>query len=313
MHDRLAELTGTKKDGKSSQRYIDDKPVGKTDVAIDVVPENANVARPKFMEKFFLDVEEMQADLGKIAIATDRIAELNHQALIATASGEEQIVSQELCLVIDNTNKIAAHAKALLELIKKETADKKKDKNVPASEMRIRDNMSTTLTRKFMDTMKDYQKAQQKFKSDMKNKVKRQVQIVKPDASEQEIDMVMRSADPGAIYRSAILQGSNDSIKEVYMNCHDKYQDVLKLEQSVAELHQMFLDLALLVEQQGEMLDQIEFQVKTASNYIDAGNKEVTKALKSQKSWRKKICCLLFFGLIIILIAVLASGAFKSH
>ncbi|CAK4676643.1 unnamed protein product [Aphanomyces euteiches] len=312
MHDRLAELTG------------------KTDVAIDVVPENANVARPKFMEKFFLDVEEMQADLGKIAIATDRIAELNHQALIATASGEEQIVSQELCLVIDNTNKIAAHAKALLELIKKETADKKKDKNVPASEMRIRDNMSTTLTRKFMDTMKDYQKAQQKFKSDMKNKVKRQVQIVKPDASEQEIDMVMRSADPGklpslldhrwivtlssgAIYRSAILQGSNDSIKEVYMNCHDKYQDVLKLEQSVAELHQMFLDLALLVEQQGEMLDQIEFQVKTASNYIDAGNKEVTKALKSQKSWRKKICCLLFFGLIIILIAVLASGAFKSH
>ncbi|RHY26728.1 hypothetical protein DYB32_007344 [Aphanomyces invadans] len=160
--------------------------------------------------------------------------------------------------------------------------------------------------------MKEYQKAQQRFKSDMKNKVKRQVQIVKPDASEQEIDMVMRSADPGAIYRSAILQGSNDSIKEVYMTCHDKYQDVLKLEQSVAELHQMFLDLALLVEQQGEMLDQIEFQVKTASNYIDAGNKEVTKALKSQKSMRKKMCCLLFFGLVVVLIAVLASGAFKS-
>jgi len=58
------------------------------------------------------------------------------------------------------------------------------------------------------------------------------------------------------------LQGTAESIKEVYMNCHDKYQDVLKLEQSVAELHQMFLDLALLVEQQGEMLDQIEFQVK---------------------------------------------------
>jgi hypothetical protein len=39
-----------------------------------------------------------------------------------------------------------------------------------------------------------------------------------------------------------------------------KYQDVLTLEQSVAELHQMFLDFALLTEQQGELLDQIEFR-----------------------------------------------------
>ncbi|OQR94857.1 syntaxin [Achlya hypogyna] len=285
MNDRLAELTG-----KSSE------------VTIDI---------SEFMEKFFVDVEDMQADLGKIVLATDRISELNHQALLATAAGEEQTISQELCLVIDATNKIAAHAKGMLELIKKESAEKKKDKTVAASEIRIRDNMSTTLTRKFMDTMKEYQKAQQKFKADMKNKVKRQVQIVKPDASEQEIDMVMRSADPGAIYRSAILQGSAESIKEVYMNCHDKYQDVLKLEQSVAELHQMFLDLALLVEQQGEMLDHIEFQVKAASNYIEAGNKEVTKAIKTQKSMRKKQCCLLVFGLVIVLIAVAAAGGFK--
>jgi t-SNARE complex subunit (syntaxin) len=36
---------------------------------------------------------------------------------------------------------------------------------------------------------------------------------------------------------------------------------VLTLEASIAELHQMFLDFALLVEQQGELLDQIEYQV----------------------------------------------------
>lgn len=36
---------------------------------------------------------------------------------------------------------------------------------------------------------------------------------------------------------------------------------MLTLEASIAELHQMFLDFALLVEQQGELLDQIEYQV----------------------------------------------------
>lgn len=34
------------------------------------------------------------------------------------------------------------------------------------------------------------------------------------------------------------------------------------LEASVAELHQMFLDFALLPEEQGELLDQIEYQAK---------------------------------------------------
>ena len=69
-----------------------------------------------------------------------------------------------------------------------------------------------------------------------------------------------------------ITQGeAADTIRNAYMNVADKYQDVLALEASVAELHQMFLDFALLTEQQGELLDQIEFQVKSASDFIDEG------------------------------------------
>jgi t-SNARE complex subunit (syntaxin) len=67
-----------------------------------------------------------------------------------------------------------------------------------------------------------------------------------------------------------------------------KYQDVLTLEQSVAELHQMFLDFALLTEQQGELLDQIEFQVKQAGDYVEEANVDVHQAIEYQKSIRKK-------------------------
>lgn len=220
-------------------------------------------------------------------------------------------MSNELTLVIETSNKNATHAKGILELLKKESAERKRDKNTPVSELRIRDNMCATLTKKFMDCMKEYQKAQQKYKNDMKAKVKRQVQVVKPDASDAEIDAVMRSPDPGSIYKTAILQGAADAVREVYLNVQDKYADVIRLEQSVAELHQMFLDLALLVEQQGEMLDQIEFQVRTAANYVEQGNNEVSKALKSQKSARNKKCCLLFVGLAIVLVIVLVA-AFKK-
>ncbi|KAL3674820.1 hypothetical protein V7S43_000747 [Phytophthora oleae] len=301
MLDRLAEIKG--------------KAPPADQVAIDVGVRSRGVVRPKFMEVFFKDVEEMQLDLANIrqVLASQQISELNGKAILATSNVEEQAVSNELGFVIETTNKLAAHAKGLLERLKKESTERKKEKGTPLSEIRIRDNMCATLTKKFMDAMKDYQKAQQKYKADMKNKVKRQVQIVKPDASEAEIDAVMRSGDTGSIYKSAILQGgAAESITDVFLHCQDKYRDVLKLEQSVAELHQMFLDLALLVEQQGELLDQIDHQVRSAANYVEQGNQEMTKAIKYQKAHRKKMCCLLGVGVAILLAIVVIALVLKK-
>jgi len=84
------------------------------------------------------------------------------------------------------------------------------------------------------------------------------------------------------------------------MNAKDKYQDVLTLEASVAQLHQMFLDFAMLTEQQGEMLDQIEFQVKSASDFVDEGNVDMTQAVELQKELRKRQLCCCILALIII-------------
>ncbi len=75
---------------------------------------------------------------------------------------------------------------------------------------------------------------------------------------------------------------------------------MLTLEASVAELHQMFLDFALLTEKQGELLDQIEHQVKEAGDYIDQGNQEMVEAIELQKSIRKKQCCIILIVLIIL-------------
>jgi t-SNARE complex subunit (syntaxin) len=76
--------------------------------------------------------------------------------------------------------------------------------------------------------------------------------------------------------------------RTTYAKVAGKYQDVLTLEQSVAELHQMFLDFALLTEQQGELLDQIEFNVTQATDYVEEANVETHTAIEYQKSIRKK-------------------------
>jgi t-SNARE complex subunit (syntaxin) len=72
----------------------------------------------------------------------------------------------------------------------------------------------------------------------------------------------------------------------------------------LAELHQMFLDFALLTEEQGELLDQIESQVKSASDYIVEGEEELKRASVLQQKLRKKQCCIIITCLVIIGIIV---------
>ena len=76
----------------------------------------------------------------------------------------------------------------------------------------------------------------------------------------------------------------------------------MKLEKSIGELNQMFLDLAVLVQHQGEMLNNIEAQVDKAKDYMESGNKELKIALKNRKKTRRRMCCFIICVVVIFVI-----------
>lgn len=268
----------------------------------DVEMQENSKGDSQYMSQFFKEVDGIKEDVDAVSKASKDIGQINDQSMQSTTTAEEQALSKKLGPLIASTNKRAKRTKTLLGLLKDETDKLKEEGKLNASNVRVRENMNTTLTKKFIDEMKAYQQAQQKYKTDIKSKVTRQVQVVKPDATEEEIDEVLKS-DGGrdALYKKTILAGGvNDQIKTTYAKVAGKYQDVLTLEQSVAELNQMFLDFALLTEQQGELLDQIEHNVVQATDYVEEANIETHQAIVYQKSIRKKQCG------ILIIVAVAA-------
>ncbi len=86
----------------------------------------------------------------------------------------------------------------------------------------------------------------------------------------------------------------------------ERHSAVRELERQLLGLHQIFLDMAVLVEAQGEMLDNIETQVAKANEYVNQGNKALTSAKELQKDTRKWMCCAMALLLSICLIVVLA-------
>lgn len=267
----------------------------------------------KLMNFFFEDVDTIKSDIAAIIECTKRVGEINEEAVLATTTDKENELSGKLRPIIDAANKRAKRTKQLLALLKEDNTNYKEEGKIKPSDMRIRENLCNTLTRKFIDEMKAYQNAQQKYKADIKKKVKRQVHIVKPEATDDEIDAVMRSeGGKDALFKERILAGGvSDSIKTAYQKVQGKYQDVLTIEASVAELHQMFLDFALLTEQQGELLDQIEFNVKNAADYVEEANVEVTEAIEYSKKARKKQCIIIAIVVVLAVILLIWMGVLK--
>ncbi|GLI60902.1 hypothetical protein VaNZ11_003133 [Volvox africanus] len=76
-----------------------------------------------------------------------------------------------------------------------------------------------------------------------------------------------------------------DHMREFSYLFQSEYQQASSnLEQSLSELHQIFLDMTVLVEAQGEMLDNIEKQVARSVDYVKGG----TEALQDAKQLQKR-------------------------
>ena len=69
-----------------------------------------------------------------------------------------------------------------------------------------------------------------------------------------------------------------------------QHNDILELQKSLVELHQMFIDMATIVEAQGELFDRIEDHIEQTAIYTAAALKELEKAEEAKIASRKRCC-----------------------
>ncbi|CAM9827459.1 unnamed protein product [Heterosigma akashiwo] len=292
MNDRLAELQANLNRGPEQVTV---------DWAKD--PENPPQEKTVFLDDFFANVDELKRLIDAIKSATQQIKVLGQKEEVEVNKQREKAISDELNAIVTQTNRAAREGKELLSALKEDSTKGN------ASEKRIKSNLFTTLTRKFIAVTQDYQNAQSSYKTGIQKKVKRTVKVVMDDASEEEINAVIESgSSAGEVLQQAVLHKPAAVIENAYNAINDKYQDVVRLEASIRELHQMFLDFALLVEQQGELLDRIQNQVEAAYDDFEKGNENIEKAIESSKKVRKKQCCIIVIVIIVVIILLFALG-----
>jgi len=262
------------------------------------------------LNKFFQQVQEIREHIENIEQNTKRIEALYTASLGAAMEDQVTRGNREAENLVFDTNKIATTVKNKLRAMKTEIQqyDKEDEENKGgvSVEGRLRASQHSALSKKFVDIMAEYQDVQAKCKTKFKQRMERQYRIVQPDATQEQVDSALEGNQAGgAIFSAQFLAASQRAeAKKALKDIQERHVEILKLEESLRELHQLFLDMQLLVEAQGQMLNEIEKSVDKAVDYTEKGVSEMKKAVKYQKKSRKKmfilICCLIVLVIVIL-------------
>lgn len=83
-------------------------------------------------------------------------------------------------------------------------------------------------------------------------------------------------------------------------------EEITRIAKSIEELAQIFRELAVLVIDQGTILDRIDYNMENAVEHVKEGVKQLEQAEEHQKNSMATKCILLLVVLIIIMVAILS-------
>jgi len=94
-------------------------------------------------------------------------------------------------------------------------------------------------------------------------------------------------------------------VDDITMAVQSRDQEIAKIAQSIEELGQIFKELAVLVIDQGTVLDRIDYNMEAVVEHTKTGIKQLEKAEKSQKNARPLRCIICLSLTIFVLLVIL--------
>ncbi|XP_011874032.1 PREDICTED: syntaxin-1A isoform X1 [Vollenhovia emeryi] len=271
------------------------------DVADDV---SVNVGAPDdFMTEFFAEVEEIREMIDRIQTNVEDVKK-KHSAILSAPQTDEK-VKLELEDLMSDIKKTANKVRAKLKVIE-QNIEQEEHTNKSSADLRIRKTQHSTLSRKFVEVMTEYNRTQTDYRERCKGRIQRQLEITGRTTTNEELEEMLEQGNPAVFTQGIIME--TQQAKQTLADIEARHADIIKLENSIRELHDMFMDMAMLVESQGEMIDRIEYHVEHAVDYVQTATQDTKKALKYQSKARRKmifiIICVLISMVIIVAIII---------
>ncbi|KAI2796716.1 Syntaxin-1A, partial [Blomia tropicalis] len=235
-----------------------------------------------YMEEFFQEVEQIRENIEKMQTNVEEVKKI-HSAILSAPQTDDK-VKQQLEDLMADIKRTANRVRGKLKVME-QNIEQLEQTSMMSADFRIRKTQHSMLSQKFVEVMTDYNKTQTDYRERCKARIQRQLEITGRSTTNEELEEMLESGNP-AIFTQGIMTDTQQA-KQTLADIEARHADIIKLENSIRELHDMFMDMAMLVESQGEMIDRIEFHVSSALEYVEEAVKDTKKAMEYQRKARR--------------------------
>ncbi|KAK0141216.1 Syntaxin-3 [Merluccius polli] len=254
------------------------------------------VQNQEFMDDFFAQIEDIRGSIDKIDTSVADIKKLYSTILSAPTS--EQKTQDDLEAITNEIKKSANNARNKLKTIERQLESNTDER--ASADLRIRKSQHAILAKKFVEVMTKYNEAQMDFRDKSKGRIARQLEITGKATTDEELEEMLEGGN-AAVFSAGIMESkiNQQALNEI----EARHKDIMRLESSIKELHDMFVDIAMLVENQGGMIDRIESNMDQSVGFVERAVADTKKAAKFQQEARRKqmmiFCCCVILTLIV--------------
>ncbi|KAI6173892.1 Syntaxin-4 [Aphelenchoides besseyi] len=288
VRDRLREL-----EQRSRQEYPNQHANGTSVVVVD--PD-----RLPYDTRMLPELNQMNELRQSISRLEDRIRTLNlkqSQLLSAPQIGPQS--QEELEFMIDE---IKDHIRSLYPRISSIKASIIRDRQLghqSETKIAIRQNQYDLIKRRFEDVYELFNSNQVDYKRRLSRRVKRQLQpLTTEHLTDQDVDEMLESKAEDIFYRriNPLMASGQAVLKEVT----HRHNEILSLGRSIKELHDLYLEVQMMISLQGETVNDIENNVQLATDAVHEGNQNVIVAKNYKKQAQRKTCILVIVGVAVL-------------
>ncbi|XP_072299027.1 syntaxin-11b.1 [Eucyclogobius newberryi] len=155
---------------------------------------------------------------------------------------------------------------------------------------RIARTQYACLSNGFRDAMFDYNEAEMSHRENIKGQIQRQMEIVGREVTGDQVEEMIEKGQWNIFTDNVLSEGK--TARSALSQIEKRHQELLDLENRIQGIHEVFLDIALLVEEQGPMLTSIQTNVQKTDEDIQVALVKLGRAKKHDRDnpFKKMFC-----------------------
>ncbi|XP_022162379.1 syntaxin-like isoform X1 [Myzus persicae] len=268
-----------------------------------------------YMEHFFDQIEQCRVKIRQIKEHVVLMRTLHGKLLLLPRQDEN--MKRDIDTKTENVKKmgkqVSTTLKGLEKQINQEEDESSGDNEQVSAALRIRKTQHATTIHMLVEALAEFNAEQIIYKEKCEERMQKVVSIAKAEISNDQFDELVSQGNYSAVFNGNIIAETLEA-RSTLQEVQDRHLELLKLEKSIQELRDMFVEMAMLVEKQGDIINSIEQHVLRAGEAAENAKVETKKAvIYTSKARVKKIVLMMICACVVLcMVAWLYSSFFGN-